>query len=400
MSQAANSKSKEELILEIEDLRERLQEAEEVLRAIRRGEVDAIVLTQEKGEQVALILAPELGASIGASLSSTGTPHIFAKSIPVAEMDGFLRGTREVQRKRAQPLYFGSSDAGSRLRSMVERAAENNSTVLLQGETGTGKSLIARWIYEHGRRASSAFVEINCASLKGDLLANELFGHVRGAFTSALETKQGLLDVVNGGTLFLDEIGDMDPAVQSQFLKVLEEKRYRRLGDTVEKQSEFRLICATNRNLIDDMRDGRFRKDLYYRIQVLPIEIPPLRLRPDDLPGFCEAVLHSLGVSSVLISAAAMRALKSYEWPGNIRELRNVLERALLLSHGAPLKVEHFPGLQSSSDSSTTGGEPGSEADRIQAAIQRFHGNKRKAAAFLGMSRVTLYRKLKKIPAD
>jgi two-component system, NtrC family, response regulator HydG len=389
-----NSKSKEELLAEIEELRERLRETEEVLRAIRRGEVDAIVLTQEQGDQVALILAPDLDqASMGASLSSSGTSQIFAKSIHVSDMDGFLRGSREMARKPTQQLYFGSSENGKRLRSMIESAAENNSTILLQGETGTGKSLIARWIYEHSRRANSAFVEINCASLRGDLLANELFGHIRGAFTSASENKQGLLDVVNGGTLFLDEIGDMDLSVQSQFLKVLEEKRYRRLGDTAERQTEFRLICATNRDLMDEIRDGRFRKDLFYRIHVFPIEIPPLRYRPEDIPGFANSILQSLGVSKIAIHDAAMHSLKEYGWPGNVRELRNVLERALLLSHNGPLKPQHFPGLQTALNTREL---TESENERIQSAIDRFKGNKRKAAQFLGMSRVTLYRKLKK----
>lgn len=393
MSQS-NSKSKEDLQAEIEELRERLLEAEDVIRAIRGGEVDAIVLSKEGGEQVALILATDLDpTSIGASLSTSGTSQVFAKSIHVSDMDGFLRGSREMARKPTQLLYFGSSEPGKRLLSMVESAARNNSTILLQGETGTGKSLIARWIYEHGRRASSAFVEINCASLRGDLLANELFGHTRGAFTSASENKQGLLDIVNGGTLFLDEIGDMDLSVQSQFLKVLEEKRYRRLGDTTERQTEFRLICATNRDLMAEIQGGRFRKDLFYRIHVFPIEIPALRDRPEDVPGFAYSVLQTLGVSDIKISDSALHSLTSYGWPGNIRELRNVMERAILLWNSGPLKLQHFPGLQIESNRQE---QAISENNRIQSTIDRFKGNKRKAAQFLGISRVTLYRKLKK----
>ena len=382
------SASKEDLLKEIEELRAQLQEAEDVLKAIRRGEVDAIVVNQEHGDRVALILAPTLSeSSVGLS---TSTSRFLAKGVTVEGMERVLNDSSERQQ---HSLYLGKSEAAIRLRELVRGASENQSTILLEGETGTGKSMIARWIYERSDRAVKAFVEINCASLKGDLLANELFGHVRGAFTSATDTKEGLLDVANGGTLFLDEIGDMDPGVQAQFLKVLEEKRYRRLGDTQERRSEFRLICATNRNLTEEIEKNNFRKDLYYRINIFPIEIPPLRKRPEDIAGFAESILHTLRATGTRIDPAAARLLREYHWPGNIRELRNVIERALLLSHGSLLTTADFPGIVSSGRF-----ENGSDAepDEILAAINKFKGNKKKAAEYLGISRVTLYRKLKK----
>ena len=393
----AEERSIEGLLRENEELRERLKEAEEVLRAIGRGEVDAIMVTGEQGDQVALILTPATAHSSTRTLRERENSHLVAKSVNVGEIDRILRGRKEFAHEPGEDLNLGKSVKGKLLTELVQGATNNNSTVLLQGETGTGKSMIARWIYEHSNRANAAFVEINCAGLKGDLLANELFGHERGAFTSATESKPGLLDVADGGTLFLDEISDMDLAVQAQFLKVLEEKRYRRLGSVKELKSEFRLICATNQNLNEEMKAGRFRKDLYYRIHVFPIEVPPLRERKEDLSLLAKTILHTLGASGVSIAADARLLLENYSWPGNIRELRNVLERAILLSHGKPLKPEHFPGIQSISESVPPGT---SELDMIRFALNKFKGNKRKAAEFLGMSRITLYRRLKQLSSN
>ena len=187
------------------------------------------------------------------------------------------------------------------------------------------------------------FVEINCSSLKGDLLSSELFGHVRGAFTSAVQDRQGLIEVADGGTLFLDEIADMDQSVQAQFLKVIEDKCYRRLGDAGVRKSNFRLIAATNRNLLDEVHAGRFRSDLFFRINIFPICIPSLKERNDDLPGLVRHILSFLGSPDDEISAEVMSLLMSYPWPGNIRELKNVLERALLIARGAPLRPGAFP---------------------------------------------------------
>jgi DNA-binding NtrC family response regulator len=208
--------------------------------------------------------------------------------------------------------------------------------VLVHGETGTGKTVLARWIHSNSRRAGEAFVDLNCAGISREFLETELFGHEKGAFTGATSTKQGLLEVANRGTVFLDEIGDMELRVQASLLKVLEEKRFRRLGDVKDRNVDIRLIAATHRELRSLVEEKRFRQDLYYRICTLELTVPALRDRRDDIPLLAKSILEGLardlGQSGVRISAAAERILCRYDWPGNIRELRNVVERLLLLA--------------------------------------------------------------------
>jgi transcriptional regulator with PAS, ATPase and Fis domain len=284
--------------------------------------------------------------------------------------------------------------------SLASLAAKNDSTVLLLGETGSGKGVLAKWLHNNSLRSSAPFVEVNCSNLRGELLASELFGHVKGAFTSAFQDRQGLIEVSDGGTLFLDEISDMDITIQAQFLKVIEEKQYRRLGEVKLRKSEFRLICATNHNLMEEIRQDRFRKDLYFRINVLPIIIPPLRERLEDIPGLVRHIFIDMGVHDIEISEKVMRFLQDYSWPGNIRELRNVLERALLLSEGKNLTIEHFSGINSLHGAPdyivNTNKLECVEESHIKTVIKRFDGDTRKAAVALGISRATLYRKLNK----
>jgi transcriptional regulator with PAS, ATPase and Fis domain len=244
-------------------------------------------------------------------------------------------------------------------------------------------------------------VEINCSSLRGELFASELFGHARGAFTSAVQDRQGLIEVADGGTLFLDEIGDMEFAVQAQFLKVVEEKCYRRLGEVKVRRSEFRLVCASNKDLSEETRHGRFRQDLYFRISVFPILIQPLRERGEDIPGLVRHILLDFQLSNPEVSSEVMALLSAYSWPGNIRELRNVLERSLLLARKDPLGMKHFPGLESLTGNAIDTHRHGTyqdklEHDHIEAVIKRSGGDVEKAAAALGISRATLYRKIKK----
>ncbi|HEY3275093.1 MAG TPA: sigma-54 dependent transcriptional regulator [Syntrophorhabdaceae bacterium] len=341
-----------------------------------------------------------------------GADNFLTKPVNLSELDIFLQKSIEVGSLRRRNIvnqrlsrrdtpFFGKSAPSAQAMEMASLAAENESVVLLQGETGTGKGVLARWIHEHSSRRDAPFVEINCSSLKGDLLASELFGHARGAFTGAVQDRQGLIEVADEGTLFLDEIGDMDISVQAHLLKVIEEKRYRRLGEVKVRKSNFRLICATNKDLETESRDGRFRQDLFFRIYIFPITAPPLRELGSDIQGFVRYFLDLLHAARAEISPDAMEALVSYPWPGNVRELRNVLERALLLSRGGPLALDHFPGIRRSAEKERN--EPSNrklkvlESDHIQNILKSVGGDTVKAAAMLGISRATLYRKLKKV---
>jgi transcriptional regulator with PAS, ATPase and Fis domain len=243
-------------------------------------------------------------------------------------------------------------------------------------------------------------VEVNCSGLRGELLASELFGHCKGAFTSAVQDRQGLLDIADGGTLFLDEIGDMDPAVQAQFLKVIEDKSYRRLGEVRMRTSDFRLMCASNKDLMEEASLGRFRKDLLYRIQVMPIVVPPLRERPGDIERLALHILASLMYPFREIVPDIAALLKAYSWPGNVRELRNVLERAVMLARGSALTAQLFSGIRGPSRTillEHVGLLDDREMEAIRAALKRTSGNVIKAAKELGISRATLYRKIKRI---
>ena len=339
-----------------------------------------------------------------------GADNFLTKPVNMPELDIFLKKSLEVgslrrtnslnQRlsKKDQP-FFGHSAAAREALGLAAVAAENDSVLLLQGETGTGKGVLARWVHDHSVRREAPFVEINCSSLKGDLLASDLFGHAKGAFTSAIQDRPGLLEVADEGTLFLDEIGDMDISVQAHLLKVIEEKQYRRLGEVKLRKSNFRLICATNKTLSEEAEHGRFRQDLYFRIYVFPITVPSLRQLREDIPGFVRYFLNLLNASGNDVPDEVMETLVSYSWPGNIREMRNVLERALLLARGNPLSQEHFRGLQNMQDSHAPApalGLGNLESEHIRSVLQSVGGDTVKAAKALGISRATLYRKLKK----
>jgi len=301
--------------------------------------------------------------------------------------------------RRETGPFWGETAPMKKLKALAETAAKNEAVVMIRGETGVGKGVLARWIHEHSARNSAPLVDVNCSALKGEMLASELFGHTRGAFTSAVDEKQGLLDVADGASLFLDEIGDMDKGVQAQFLKVIEEKMYRRLGEVKTRISEFRLICATHHDIEQQSREGAFRQDLFFRINVFPIEIPSLREIREDIPALVRHLWFTLASREVETPAEVMDMLVAYSWPGNIRELKNVLERALLLAGAQPLSRNHFPGLTVSAFSTQSRAGPlsiaGAEEKQIRSALERFDGNTSKAADVLGISRTTLYRKLK-----
>jgi transcriptional regulator with PAS, ATPase and Fis domain len=301
--------------------------------------------------------------------------------------------------------FLGSSPAIRRLREIAGRVAASYSPVLIQGETGTGKGVLAKWIHHQGPRARRSFLDLNCAGLSRELLESELFGHQKGAFTSATSAKQGLLEVANGGTVFLDEIGDMDLQVQSKLLKVLEERVFRRLGDVRDRAVDIRLISATHRELQQLVREQRFRGDLYFRVNIVWLKIPPLRQRVEDIVPLAEYLLHSIGRQwgreQIGISAGARRALESYAWPGNIRELRNVLERALLLAEFDALDVEHLQ-FQPSAAASLFVLQPNGTLKQMERAYIRHvleaeRGSVERAARKLGIPRSSLYNKMRRL---
>jgi DNA-binding NtrC family response regulator len=300
--------------------------------------------------------------------------------------------------------FIGESRAIRALSTQASRVLEIQSTVLIEGETGTGKSVLAAWLHRHGPRAQEALVDINGAGLSRDLLEAELFGHERGAFTGAATSKLGLLEVAHRGTVFLDEIGEIAMDLQPRLLKVLEEKQFRRIGDVRSRSVDIRLIAATNRDLGQMVREGRFRPDLYFRINTIQLVIPPLRDRPEDIPHIARHLLDRMSQPAPIeLTTGAVAALCEYDWPGNVRELRNALERAMLLAGGATrldrsdLHFERSP-ARSSPDLFTEEVMTLGEMERhyIEHVLQRANGAVDRAAAWLGIARSTLYQKLRR----
>jgi transcriptional regulator with PAS, ATPase and Fis domain len=285
------------------------------------------------------------------------------------------------------------------LRHLVARVASSPaSTVLLTGESGTGKDLVAKIIHYASDRGVRPFMNITCSALPEQLLESELFGHERGAFTDARLQKRGLLETADGGTVFLDEIGEMVPALQAKLLRFLEEKAFKRVGGAADIHVDIRAIAASNRNLEEEVAKGRFRSDLYYRLNVLPIALPTLRSHPQDIPLLVEYFIdafnsefrkHVLGASP-----AAYAVLERYGWPGNVRELRNVVERAMLLSDGQRLEAKDFAAMATAVGSADGFELPANGVDLEQLersmviqALRRSGGNQTKAAALLGLNR-------------
>lgn len=308
--------------------------------------------------------------------------------------------------RNSETRIRGVSAAAEELRDMIERIASAPSPVLLQGESGSGKGVVARIIHDRSLRAKAPFVDLNCAGFSKELFESELFGHERGAFTDAGSAKQGLLEIATGGTVFLDEIGELELPIQARLLKALEEKRFRRVGGVRDIHVDIRLIAATNRNLAEEVETGRFRKDLFYRLNVVRIEIPPLRKRLEDIPILAEEMLGKLSLElrseATALSDRAMQKLMSYSWPGNVRELRNVLERALLVARGKEIKGEDLllaeGGAPSATAATATDIRP---LDQVTAAyvketVEALGGNIREAARRLEVSPSTVYAKLKK----
>ncbi len=303
---------------------------------------------------------------------------------------------------------IGESPALSRVLKQVETVAPTDSTVLIRGETGTGKELIARALHDLSPRRGRTFVKLNCAAIPTGLLESELFGHEKGAFTGAIGQKVGRFELAHRGTLFLDEVGDIPLELQPKLLRVLQEQEFERLGGTATINVDVRLVSATNRDLARMVADGRFREDLYYRLNVFPVVLPPLRERPDDIPRlvrhFTQRFARRMGRQIETISTAVMEALMRYLWPGNVRELQNVIERAVILSPGPLLQVPLGDLPPAAAQAQVPAGAPGTladaERDHILGVLRDTGwvlGGPNGAADRLGMKRTTLQSKMKKL---
>jgi two-component system response regulator PilR (NtrC family) len=404
--------ARERVDILVTDIRMPQMSGVDVLREAKRIDPDiiSIVMTAFASTDTA-VEALRLGAAD------------YVNKSPSAANEVRLRVRKELERKRLQrenvllkralqsshqfSNIIGRSDAMLAVYELVETIAPTSSTVLITGESGTGKELVARAIHFNSARKDRAFVALNCGAVSETLLDSELFGHMRGAFTGADTNKKGLIEVAEKGTIFLDEIGEMSPLVQVKLLRVLQERKFRRLGGTEEVDADIRIIAATNRDLSKMVAEGTFREDLYYRINVIPLRLPPLRERLEDIPLLAEHFVarfaSQMGKSLTGISGAALTCLKAYSWPGNIRELENAMERAVALERTPSILVDSLPETVRAAQSSQGGPAASTddfpqegfdleqhvqhiEREYIAEALRRAGGVKVKAAELLGMS--------------
>ena len=329
--------------------------------------------------------------------------------------NSYLR--EEVREAKAYGEMLGESPAWKQVLRQVEMVAPTEATVLIQGESGTGKELVAREVHRRSRRRELPLIRVNCASVPEELFESEFFGHVKGAFTGAVKDRAGRFEAAHGGTLFLDEVGEIPRDLQSKFLRVLQEKQYERVGEEKTRSVDVRIVAATNRDLKAEVAAGRFRQDLFYRLNVFPIEVAPLRARPEDIPllaaHFLEQAVHRLKLAPVRFSEIQLGQLRGYDWPGNVRELQNVVERAAILAQGGGLQIELGAGASSTPRAIaplpppptepiilTESALTARERDNVLAALQttgwKIHGPGG-AAALLGVKPTTLVSRVKRM---
>ena len=365
------------------------------------------------------------------ALIKRGAADLITKPFQSEELLHVLHGALEQRRLRNENAYLrsqlqaryrfegiiGQSRVLRELFDVLETVATTTSTILVTGETGTGKELVARAIHHNSPRRDQRFVAINCSALPETLLEAELFGHVRGAFTGAVGPRVGRFEQAHKGTLFLDEIGTMSANLQAKLLRVLQEREFERVGESLPTRIDVRVIAATNSDLAKMVREGTFREDLFYRVNVIPVRLPPLRERREDIPllvqHFCDRIGRDLDPprQGVSFSQQAVRQLMAYEWPGNVRQLENFVERAMTLSAGRQqIDVDMLPDEIRAASAVHAGFVTlpeegfdldahiaGIERDLIDQSLERSGGNKRKAAAILGLKRTTLVEKLKRL---
>jgi len=383
-------------------------------------------IKQEEGQDAAVIVMTAFGEiSTAVEAMRLGAYDYLKKPFDFDELELLVRKAletthlrhevSEIRRERKKTYgpenIIGRSEQMREVLGLVERIAQSDATtVLVRGENGTGKDLVARAIHYQSKRADGPFLDIACTAMPETLLESELFGYEKGAFTDAKATKQGLLEMANGGTLFLDEVGDMPVSSQAKLLRVLEARRFRRVGGTVDQEVDIRVVAATNRDLEEGVRQRSFREDLYYRLKVIPIVLPPLRERAADVPLLLDHYMAKYNAEFRKhfsgISEAALRLLTAYSWPGNVRELRNLVERVLILEKGDTILPEHLPpeiarptaSLLQPRYSLPAAGISLEEAEKdfVRQALELAHGNQTKAAQLLNISRDALRYRMQK----
>ncbi|MBI4398602.1 MAG: sigma-54-dependent Fis family transcriptional regulator [Candidatus Omnitrophica bacterium] len=401
-----------------------------ILSDIRMPEMDGITLlhhTKRLSPKTSVILLTAYGSVENAvEAMKAGAFHYLTKPVNVDELEFIVRKAlsnqnleREnlelrkelLQEKFETDSMVSLSPKMKQVLDLAKQVAQSNSTVLLQGETGTGKELLAHFIHHHSNRRDQAFVAVHCAALTETLLASELFGHEKGAFTGATERKIGRFERAHRGTLFLDEIGEIPESMQTKLLRVLQDGVFERVGGTKPFKADVRLIAATNKNLADEVKKGRFREDLFYRINVILLELPPLRERKEDIRPLVDDYVQFFSRSNNKkidpITKDIYEIFEKYSWPGNVRELRNIIERMVVLAQNSSLTVENIPDdirhfhrqlrvdESKKFETDNQGNLQSMEKELIHKKLADAGGNKSKAAEILGISRRTLYRKIK-----
>ncbi len=388
-----------------------------VLKQIKESDPDTLVimLTAQTGVQTA-VEAMKHGAFHYAN-KPFDLDEVVLLVEKALETTQLRREVRTLRARQAQPYspqsIVGESAPIVAVRAMLQKIGVSPATtVLLTGESGTGKDLAAKVIHYSSSRASKPFMNITCSALPETLLESELFGHERGAFTGADRQKRGLLESADGGTVFLDEIGEMVPMLQAKLLRFLEEKSFKRVGGATDVKVDVRVIAATNRSLQDEVKKGHFRDDLFYRLNVMAVPLPPLRDRHDDVPRLLNHYIDNFNTEFRKkirgVTPGALKALQAYPWPGNVRELRNAVERAMLLSEGNELNESHFPMLNASDAELSTGmGLPAAginleemERSLVVQALERSGWNQTKAATLLGLNRDQIRYRIEKFKLE
>ncbi len=404
---------KEKIDLVLTDLKLPGMDGLEFLQAVKRSNAHTpVIVMTAYGTVETAVEAMKAGASdyVLKPFSIEEIKLIIHKELDVRHLREENLSLREALSQRYEFRNIVAHSAKMQeVLATVERVAATNSTVLLAGESGVGKDLIARAIHQHSRRASGPFVKINCTAIPENLLESELFGYEKGAFTGAVTSKPGKFELADKGTIFLDEIGDVPGVIQAKLLRVLQEREFERLGGTKTLKVDVRLVAATNRDLRAALEQGTFREDLYYRLNVVPINIPPLREHPEDIPylvdHFVARFARESGKPITGITPAAMKVLTEFHWPGNVRELENIIERALALSNGPKLDVTDIHLDVSPGEAGAASAPFPSEGmtleqfedEIIREALRRANGNKSQAARLLGLSRNALRYRLSKM---